>query len=66
MEFCAKAAQKDAELGLVFAADAVVVPGTLNMYPGTLAADPRNLKPDDVPDIPFAMTILGGEIVWSS
>jgi len=31
-----------------------------------MAADPRNLKPDDVPHIPFIMIILGGEIVWSS
>ncbi len=31
-----------------------------------MAADPQKLKPDDVPDIPFIMTILGGEIVWSS
>jgi hypothetical protein len=31
-----------------------------------MAADPRDVKPDDVPDIPFVMTVVGGEIVWSS
>ena len=30
-----------------------------------MAADPRDVKPDDVPDIPFVMTVVGGEIVWS-
>ncbi len=31
-----------------------------------MAADPRDVEPDDVPDIPFVMTVVGGEIVWSS
>ena len=30
-----------------------------------MTADPRDVKPDDVPDIPFVMTVVGGEIVWS-
>jgi len=31
-----------------------------------MAADPRDVKPEEVPDIPFTMTVVGGEIVWSS
>ncbi|UCD78062.1 MAG: amidohydrolase [Desulfobacterales bacterium] len=30
-----------------------------------MAADPRDVKPEEVPDIPFTMTVVGGEIVWS-
>jgi predicted amidohydrolase YtcJ len=30
-----------------------------------MAADPREVKPEEVPDIPFAMTVVSGEIVWS-
>ncbi len=44
IEFCAKAAQKYAELGLVFAADAEVVPETLNMYQDTLAAGQLKIR----------------------
>jgi predicted amidohydrolase YtcJ len=31
-----------------------------------MAADPRRVDPVEVPDIPFTMTIVGGEIVWSA
>ena len=31
-----------------------------------MAADPREVKPEEVPDIPFIMTVGGGEIVWSA
>ena len=31
-----------------------------------MAADPRAVKPEEVPDIPFTMTVVGGEIVWSA
>ena len=44
MEFCAKAAQKYAELGLVFAADAEVVPETLNMHQDSLAAGQLKIR----------------------
>jgi predicted amidohydrolase YtcJ len=44
IEFCAKTAQKYAELGLVFAADAEVVPETLNMYQDTLAAGQLKIR----------------------
>ncbi len=30
-----------------------------------MAADPRDTQPEEVPDIPFTMTVVGGEIVWS-
>lgn len=30
-----------------------------------MAADPRDVHPQEVPDIPFAMTVVDGEIVWS-
>jgi predicted amidohydrolase YtcJ len=30
-----------------------------------MAADPRDVEPHEVPDIPFTMTVVGGEIVWS-
>ncbi len=30
-----------------------------------MAADPRDLSPEEVPDIPFTMTVVDGEIVWS-
>jgi predicted amidohydrolase YtcJ len=29
-----------------------------------MAADPREVKPEEVPDIPFIMTVVDGEIVW--
>ena len=28
--------------------------------------DPRRVSPEDIPQIPFTMTVVGGEIVWSS
>lgn len=30
-----------------------------------MAADPRDVAPEEVPDIPFTMTVVDGEIVWS-
>jgi len=30
-----------------------------------MAADPRDVKPEEVPDVPFTMTVVGGNIVWS-
>jgi predicted amidohydrolase YtcJ len=30
-----------------------------------MAADPRQLNAEKVPDIPFTMTVVGGKIVWS-
>jgi len=30
-----------------------------------MAADPRDLEPEKVPDIPFTMTVVDGEVVWS-
>jgi predicted amidohydrolase YtcJ len=30
-----------------------------------MAADPRDMRPEEVPDIPFTMTVVDGEIVWS-
>ena len=30
-----------------------------------MAADPRDIEPQEVPDIPFTMTVVDGEIVWS-
>jgi predicted amidohydrolase YtcJ len=30
-----------------------------------MAADPRAVKPEEVPEIPFTMTVVDGEIVWS-
>jgi len=27
--------------------------------------DPRHVSPEDIPHIPFTMTVVGGEIVWS-
>jgi predicted amidohydrolase YtcJ len=30
-----------------------------------MAADPREVSPAEIPDIPFTMTVVGGEIVWS-
>lgn len=29
-----------------------------------MAADPREVKPEEVPNIPFIMTVVDGEIVW--
>ena len=29
-----------------------------------MAADPREVTPEEVPDIPFTMTVVDGEIVW--
>jgi predicted amidohydrolase YtcJ len=29
-------------------------------------ADPRTVDPEEVPDIPFTMTVVGGDIVWSA
>jgi len=29
-----------------------------------MAADPREVAPEEVPDIPFTMTVVGGDIVW--
>ena len=31
-----------------------------------MAADPREVAPEEVPEIPFVMTVVGGEIVWSA
>jgi predicted amidohydrolase YtcJ len=31
-----------------------------------MAADPRDMAPEEVPDIPFVMTVVDGEIVWSA
>jgi predicted amidohydrolase YtcJ len=31
-----------------------------------MAADPREVTPEEVPDIPFVMTVVDGEIVWCS
>ncbi len=31
-----------------------------------MAADPRDLSPEEVPDIPFTMTVVDGEVVWSA
>ena len=31
-----------------------------------MAADPREVAPEEVPEIPFAMTVVDGEIVWSA
>ncbi|MBW2408663.1 MAG: amidohydrolase family protein, partial [Deltaproteobacteria bacterium] len=30
-----------------------------------MAADPRNVQPEEVPDIPFTMTVVDGDVVWS-
>lgn len=30
-----------------------------------MAADPREVEPEAVPQIPFTMTVVGGKIVWS-
>ena len=30
-----------------------------------MAADPRDVQPEEVPDIPFTMTVVDGEVVWS-
>ncbi len=30
-----------------------------------MAADPREIQPEEVPDIPISMTVVDGEIVWS-
>jgi predicted amidohydrolase YtcJ len=30
-----------------------------------MAADPRDVKPEEIPDIPFTMTVVDGEVVWS-
>jgi predicted amidohydrolase YtcJ len=30
-----------------------------------MAADPREVPPEEVPDIPFSMTVVDGDIVWS-
>jgi hypothetical protein len=31
-----------------------------------MAADPREVDLDEVPDIPFVMTVVDGEIVWAA
>jgi predicted amidohydrolase YtcJ len=31
-----------------------------------MAADPRAVKPEEVPEIPFTMTVVNGTIVWSA
>ena len=31
-----------------------------------MAADPRDIEPEKVPEIPFTMTVVDGEIVWSA
>jgi predicted amidohydrolase YtcJ len=31
-----------------------------------MAADPREVKPEEVPEIPFVMTVVDGEIIWSA
>ena len=30
-----------------------------------MAADPRDVSPEEVPGIPFSMTVVDGEVVWS-
>lgn len=30
-----------------------------------MADDPRRVSPQDIPQIPFTMTVVGGEVVWS-
>ncbi len=30
-----------------------------------MGKDPRRVSPEDIPQIPFTMTVVGGEIVWS-
>jgi predicted amidohydrolase YtcJ len=30
-----------------------------------MAVDPREVPPSEVPDIPFTMTVVDGDIVWS-
>jgi hypothetical protein len=30
-----------------------------------MAADPRQVSPEEVPEIPISMTVVGGEIVHS-
>jgi predicted amidohydrolase YtcJ len=30
-----------------------------------MGEDPRLVSPQDIPDIPFIMTVVGGEVVWS-
>ena len=30
-----------------------------------MAADPREVAPEKVPEIPFTMTVVGGEVVWN-
>jgi len=42
-----------------------IVPGKRADFT-VMAADPRAVKPEEVPDIPFVMTVVGGEIVWSA
>jgi predicted amidohydrolase YtcJ len=44
IELCAGATQSYAKLGFVFAADALVVPQTLDMYQDTLAAGKLNIR----------------------
>ena len=29
-----------------------------------MAADPREVSPEEVPDIPFTMTVVGGDVIW--
>jgi hypothetical protein len=31
-----------------------------------MAADPREVKPEEVPAIPFIMTVVGGDIVYAA
>ncbi|MBW1682947.1 MAG: hypothetical protein JRF59_14285 [Deltaproteobacteria bacterium] len=31
-----------------------------------MAADPRDVPVEEVPGIPFTMTVVGGEIVWAA
>jgi predicted amidohydrolase YtcJ len=31
-----------------------------------MAEDPRDVRPEEIPDIPFVMTVVGGEVVWSA
>jgi predicted amidohydrolase YtcJ len=40
-----------------------IVPGKRGDFT-VMAADPREVRPEEVPDIPFTMTVVDGEIVW--
>ena len=40
-----------------------IVPGKRGDFT-VMAADPREVTPEEVPDIPFTMTVVDGEIAW--